>query len=77
MATTWRSIKDAEKFNKGRAAVRGDFLAGDYNRCRIASFDVPYTKAGRVYRASLKGGGTKAVVPNRQPNSFKRKNVEG
>jgi hypothetical protein len=27
-----------------------DRLSGDYNKCRIASFDIPHTKAGRVWR---------------------------
>ena len=39
-----------------------DRMMGDYNKCRIASFDVPYTKAGRVYRRAVRKQNEKGTV---------------
>lgn len=54
MAQSWRSIKDAEKFNKGRAALRGDYLRGTYDKCKMADFGPHYRNAGSIYEKAKK-----------------------
>ena len=49
MAQSWRSIKQAESFNKGRAALRGDYLAGTYNKCQLADVGPHYRNCKAVY----------------------------
>lgn len=49
MAQSWRQAKTSESFNKGRAALRGDYLPGDYGQCKLANAQVPYWRAGKEY----------------------------
>jgi hypothetical protein len=49
MAHTWKAIKDREQFNKGRAALRGDYLQGSYNTCPIANFGPHYKHCAAIF----------------------------
>ena len=49
MAQSWRSIKNTESYNKGRAALRGDYLAGSYNKSTLADVGPHYRNCKAVY----------------------------
>jgi hypothetical protein len=49
-ASAWANRKQAEKDNKGAAAVRGDYLAGSYHRSKFADFQMPIKQGGRLWR---------------------------
>jgi hypothetical protein len=49
MAYTWKAIKDREQFNKGRAALRGDYLQGSYNKCALADVGPHYKHCAAIH----------------------------
>jgi hypothetical protein len=49
MAHTWRQVKNTEQFNKGRAALRGDYLKGTYDKCALADVGPHYKHCAAIY----------------------------